>query len=219
MTMKESDSDELMAVLMAGPAPEGDAEAAAYRAAERDMALLREELGLLGDLLAREEPGTAPPPVAVSPSPRPRWRRPGVLVLAASAALLAGAAGVGLLWTAAQPADDGLAKLTEAGLVSCARVIADGTVTAVQPAGARLRVVLTADRFLKPDAPGTDRVEFLIPRNEAAGFPPGASMVVSVSRFEDEPVMGFTGGGRAEAWEWMAAALPESRSTPCEGRG
>ncbi|MEU8560308.1 hypothetical protein AB0C45_02325 [Streptomyces cyaneofuscatus] len=219
MTMKDSDSDELMAVLMAGPPPEGDAEAAAYRAAERDMALLREELGLLGDLLAREEPGTAPPPVAVSPPPRPRWRRPGVLVLAASAALLAGAAGVGLLWTAARPADDGLAKLTEAGLVSCARVIADGTVTAVEPAGARLRVVLTADRFLKPDAPGTDRVEFLIPRNEAAGFPPGASMVVSVSRFEDEPVMGFTGGGRAEAWEWMAAALPESRSTPCEGRG
>ncbi|MFJ8755592.1 hypothetical protein [Streptomyces cyaneofuscatus] len=216
MTMK--DSDELMAVLVAGPAPEGDAEAAAYRAAERDMALLREELGLLGDLLAREEPGTAPPPVAVAP-PRPRWRRPGVLVLAASAALLAGAAGVGLLWTAALPADDGMAKLTEAGIVSCARVIADGTVTTVEPAGARLRVVLTADRFLKPDAPGTDRVEFLIPRNEAAGFPPGASMVVSVSRFEDEPVMGFTGSGRAEAWEWMAAALPESRSTPCEGRG
>ncbi|MFJ8841824.1 hypothetical protein ACIRFF_02845 [Streptomyces cyaneofuscatus] len=213
MTMK--DSDELMAVLMAGPAPEDDAEAAAYRAAERDMALLREELGRLGDLLAREEPGAAPPPVVVA-APRPRWRRPGVLALAASAAVLAG---VGLSWMWAQPGDDGMAKLTEAGIVSCARVIADGTVTAVEPAGARLRVVLTADRFLKPDAPGTDQVEFLIPRNEAAGFPLGASMVVSVSRFEGEPVMGFTGGGRAEAWEWMAAALPESRSTPCEGRG
>ncbi|MEW1758538.1 hypothetical protein AB0393_18755 [Streptomyces cyaneofuscatus] len=216
MTMK--DSDELMAVLMAGPAPEGEAEAAAYRAAERDMALLREELGLLGDLLAREEPGAAPPPVAVARS-RPRWRRPGVLALAASAAVLAGAAGVGLFWTAARPADDGMAKLTEAGIVSCARVIADGTVTAVEPAGERLRVVLTADRFLKPDAPGTDRVEFLVPRSEAAGFPPGVPMVVSVSRFEDEPVMGFRGDGRAEAWEWMAAALPESRSTPCDGRG
>ncbi|MEV7249313.1 hypothetical protein ACPXCO_04210 [Streptomyces cyaneofuscatus] len=216
MTMK--DSDELMAVLMAGPAPEGEAEAAAYRAAERDMALLREELGLLGDLLAREEPGAAPPPVAVAPS-RPRWRRPGVLALAASAAVLAGAAGVGLFWTAARPADDGMAKLTEAGIVSCARVIADGTVTAVEPAGERLRVVLTADRFLKPDAPGTDQVEFLVPRSEAAGFPPGVPMVVSVSRFEDEPVMGFTGDGRAEAWDWMAAALPESRSTPCDGRG
>ncbi|MFD3412443.1 hypothetical protein [Streptomyces cyaneofuscatus] len=216
MTMK--DSDELMAVLMAEPVPEGEAEAARYRAAERDMALLRKELGLLGDLLAEEAPGAAPRPAAVAPL-RPRRRRRGVLVLAASAAVLAGAAGAGLAWMAAHPADGGAAKLTEAGIVSCARVIADGTVTAVEPAGARLRVVLTADRFLKPDAPGTDRVEFLIPRNEAAGFPPGASMVVSVSRFEDEPVMGFTGGGRAEAWEWMAAALPESRSTPCEGRG
>ncbi|MFD3648809.1 hypothetical protein ACFWVT_23880 [Streptomyces cyaneofuscatus] len=216
MTMK--DSDELMAVLMAEPVPEGEAEAARYRAAERDMALLRKELGLLGDLLAEEAPGAAPRPVAVTPL-RPRWRSRGVLVLAASAAVLAGAAGAGLAWMAAQPADGGAAKLTEAGIVSCARVIADGTVTAVEPAGSRLRVVFTADRFLKPDAPATEKVEFLIPEDEAAEFSPGVAMVISISRFEGEPVMSFTGDNRVEVWKSMSAALPESRSTPCEGRG
>ncbi|MEV4877081.1 hypothetical protein [Streptomyces cyaneofuscatus] len=216
MTMKES--DELMVVLMAGPAPEGDAEAARHRAVEQDVAVLREQLGLLGDLLAAETPGAAPPSVVVTPR-RPRWQRRGLLALAASAAVLAGAAGIGLAWMAAQPEDDGMAKLTEAGIVSCARVVAEGRVTAVEPAGARLRVVLTADRFLKPDAPGADKVEFSIPKNEAAGFPLGASMLVSISRFEGEPVMGFTGAERQEAWEWMSAALPESRSTPCDGPG
>ncbi|MBT2425418.1 hypothetical protein J7F02_06915 [Streptomyces sp. ISL-112] len=68
---------------MAGPAPEGGAEAVAYRAAERDTALLREELGLLGDLLAREEPGAAlssvatpRPPARVADSRAVPWRRP-----------------------------------------------------------------------------------------------------------------------------------------------
>ncbi|MEW1545657.1 hypothetical protein [Streptomyces tsukubensis] len=98
-------SDPLMAVLMGEPVREGDA---AAESAERDMALLGEQLKLIGDTLARdaespqeagpEQPGgrgpgrSGPERVPVVAAGRRRRRRP-LFVLAASVAALASLAG------------------------------------------------------------------------------------------------------------------------------
>ncbi|MGW1281804.1 hypothetical protein ACWD4V_33240 [Streptomyces tsukubensis] len=99
-------SDPLMAVLMGEPAREGDA---AAESAERDMALLGEQLKLIGDTLARdagppreagpEQPGETGPEqpgperVPVVPAGRPHRRRRPLFVLAASVAALASLVG------------------------------------------------------------------------------------------------------------------------------
>ncbi|MFD9498742.1 hypothetical protein [Streptomyces sp. NPDC060035] len=214
--MDTDESDELMAVLLGQSASDpGDAPAVArYDAARRDMTALREQLHLIGDRLATTDgaPGT------LTPS-RPRWARKGPLALAASAVIAACLAGTGILWSVAQPSEEGgSAKLTEEGLMACARVVADGTISRTERAGTRVRVVLRVDRYLKPDR-GPRETSFVVPAGEEDYFRPGTPMVVGISRFPDEGVMSFTGGDRAAAWQWMTAALPASRSMECPGRG
>ncbi|MEV6420433.1 hypothetical protein [Streptomyces sp. NPDC051662] len=196
------------------------------------MRTLREQLHFIGDALAGAE---APEPAGVpesteaperatgtrqadAPGPVRHRRRGALWALAASAAVVASLTGLGLFRLAAQPADESEAKLTDEGVVACARVIAEGTVARTEPAGDRTRVVLTADRFLKPDRdPG--EVEFDIPRDEAGAFRPGTHSLVIISRFPDEPVEQFTGEQVATTWEWMTAALPASRALDCDTPG
>ncbi|MFD9544724.1 hypothetical protein [Streptomyces sp. NPDC060022] len=214
--MDTDGSDELMAVLLGQSAPDpGDAQAGArYDAARRDMTELREQLHLIGDRLAAPDgaPGT------LTPS-RPRWVRKGPLALAASVVIAVCLAGTGILWSVAQPSGEhGDAKLTEEGMMACARVVADGTVSRTERVGGLVRVVLTVDRYLKPDR-GPRETSFLVPGEEEEYFRPGRPMVVIVSRFPGEGVNSFTGEDRATAWQWMSAALPASRTLECTDPG
>ncbi|MET7364724.1 hypothetical protein ABZS61_02665 [Streptomyces sp. NPDC005566] len=214
--MDTDGSDELMAVLLGQSAPDpGDAPAAArYDAARRDMTELREQLHLIGDRLATSDgaPGT------LTPS-RPRWARKGPLALAASVVIAACLAGTGILWSVAQPSGEhGDVKLTEEGLMACARVVADGTVSRTERVGGLVRVVLTVDRYLKPDR-GPRETAFFVPGEEEDYFRPGRPMVVIVSRFPGEGVESFIGEDRAAAWQWMSAALPASRTLECTDPG
>ncbi|MEU0832775.1 hypothetical protein [Streptomyces sp. NPDC005969] len=179
------------------------------------MAVLSGRLRYIGDTLAAGgEPARAAPVVR-----RSRMRR-GPLALAASVVVLVCALGVGVLWRAAQPAGEGGdAKLTESGMVACARTIADGSVTRTEEAGGSVRVVLAVERYLKPERGGPAEMEFLVSRDEAGYFRPGERMVVSISRFAGEGVQSYTGADREAAWEWMSAVLPESRSLGCPGPG
>ncbi|WP_328910175.1 hypothetical protein OG230_12060 [Streptomyces sp. NBC_00234] len=215
--MNTDEPDELMAVLLGRQAPDEEEDgpaAARYAAAARDMTVLGEQLHLIGDRLAAPEalPGAHTPA-------RPRWIRKGPLALAASVVIAACLAGTGILWSVAQPSGEhGDAKLTEEGLMACARVVADGTVSRRERVGGLVRVVLTVDRYLKPDQ-GPRETSFLVTGEEEDYFRPGRPMVVIVSRFPGEGVESFTGEDRATAWQWMSAALPASRTLDCTDPG
>ncbi|MFD9421658.1 MULTISPECIES: hypothetical protein [unclassified Streptomyces] len=209
-------SDELMAVLLGEPAPRdgGSGTAARYAAAERDLAVLGTQLRLIGDALAAAPEPAAPGP----PARRSRWR---VLALAASLVGAAALAGTGIMWSVARPSDGrhGDAKPTHEGIMACARLVVDGTVNRTERVAPGLRVVLDVERRLKPER-GPRQAVFLVPGKDADHYPPGARMVVRVSRFPGEGVDSYTAAAdRAAAWEWMSAALPGSRDVECSGPG
>lgn len=202
-------SDELMAVLMGEPSPANGPAAARYATAARDMAVLGENLHMIGDRLATEtgsDPATTPV----------RWTRGRKAVAAGGVALAACLAGVALLWQIAQPSADGEAKPTEEGIVACSLVVADGTVIRTEPAGENVRVVLEVDRYLKPDD-GPRETGFTVPKNEIGLFGRGTAVVVSVSAFPDEPPLYFLGKERGEAWKWLTDALEGSEDITCDG--
>ncbi|WP_411079082.1 hypothetical protein [Streptomyces sp. cmx-18-6] len=224
--------DALMAVLLGEPAPPGDGPAARrHEAARQDMDVLGAQVRLIGDRLAAsgEEAGDRPgagegaaygtSPLVPRPG-RPRPRRKKHLALAACVLLVAGLAGAGILRAVAIPAGgDGAAKLTEEGIVACARLVVDGTVVRTESAASGVRVVLDVERSLRPER-GPDRADFLVPGEEAGSYRPGTRMTVVVSRFPDEPVMAYTGAReRADAWERLSAALPDSGGLECPGPG
>ncbi|ARF72557.1 hypothetical protein B7C62_09950 [Kitasatospora albolonga] len=225
------ETDALMAVLLGEPAPEGDGPAVRrHEAARRDMEVLGAQLRLIGDRLGASEPGTygiaptAPMAPTASTAPRPRRGRPRgrTLALAACAVLAVGLAGAGLLRaiaTSAAEEEGYAAKLTEEGIVACARLVVDGTVVRTERVAPGVRVVLDVERSLKPErAPA--RAAFLVPGEEADLYRPGAPVTVVVSRFPDEPVMAYTeDGDRADAWARLSAALPAARGLECPGRG
>ena len=160
--------DALMAALTGEPLPPGaDADSRdAYRSAAADVALLREQLGILGRVLGEPPPepeAARPAPVA---RPRPR-RRPLRLALGTLAVACAGVVVAGLGWLVVQgpgsSADDAAADSAASGAeqggpaaggktgagfgtpryLACARLVAEGTVksrlhTAVRALRARL---------------------------------------------------------------------------------
>lgn len=165
-------SDALMAAIT-GERPAEDADAALlaeHRRAEADVALLREQLGIIGDALAREQP---PPRPAAAP-PRPSRNRRAVRGFAFAGLAVTAVAGVlsGMIWLLGQAggganslsggsADSG-AKSAESAArspfasseyLACSRLVAEGTVTAAGPAPApagRERITLRVTRAYKP---------------------------------------------------------------------
>ncbi|MEU2599324.1 hypothetical protein ABZ669_19295 [Streptomyces hirsutus] len=179
--------DALMAAILDEPLPaaarQDPAFLAARDAAAADVAVLREQLGLIGDTLVREaEPGPAPvrPLPAVARPPR-RARRPLRVAFGALAAAAAASVLLGMGWLVTQAGQgDGMSssagadrKAVEAGeapgaegsagtgfgtphYLACARLVAEGTVSAVEPVPGtgQERVTLEVTRRYKP-APGT----------------------------------------------------------------
>ncbi|MFG3196355.1 hypothetical protein ACGFYT_09505 [Streptomyces sp. NPDC048208] len=205
--MSVEQDDELMAVLMGEPsrAETGDA-AERHLAAERDMAVVREQLRWIGDGLVRKAAaGQRPEP---APASR-KWRRRGLFALAASVAVALLGTGTAYLVATNGGGQEGgsEALLTSEGLVACSRDIAEGTVERVEPLGGgdRFRIVLDVDRSYKPED-GKRKLTFT---DQGPGvskyYKTGALMLVLVSTLPGEGPQTFRAGD---------APYPDGRSGP-----
>ncbi|MFB6752947.1 hypothetical protein ACFCX6_18700 [Streptomyces sp. NPDC056353] len=233
--------DALMAAITGEPLPP-DAGADArgeHRSATADVALLREQLHLLGDALGepvvRERPTPAPPP--------PR-RRPFRLALGVLAAACAGVVVTGLGWLVVQSgsgasqdaasgsaADKSAVRPTspsagqEAAAVfgtprylACARLVAEGTVTAADPVpgAARHRITLRVTRAYAPEKSTGTATTFVLD-DTLARLAPGDRVLVGVLRDRPTADTVITGDRNiATARAWITASLPESRTLTCD---
>lgn len=243
MTAENSGLDALMAAITDEPltdeAREDPAFLAEHRSAEADVALLREQLALIGDALAEPPPEETPKPVAVRPSPaRRRARTFGLVALAAVVA-----AGVlsGLSWLltlagngmgdasgsdSAADSDAGSAKEAPASAVpfgsprylACARTVAEGEVTAVErlPETEEFRVTVHVTRYYLPKE-GDDELIYVVSRYDVPRLSKGDHVLFGVrqgSTVPDHWVVGEKNVARERAW--VAASLAESRKLGCE---
>jgi hypothetical protein len=227
--------DALMAALTDEPLPEGARADAAflaeYRSARGDVALLREQLGIIGEALA--EPGLPPEPRPVR-APRPSGKRhPGLralgfatLVTAVVAAVLAG-----MGWLVAQ---NGGVHDTSSGAkasrsraeasagvpeyLACARLVVEGRVTGVRsvPGSTRERITLTVDRSYKP-ASGAGEITVLVDRDGDPGLRTGEHVLAAVPYHSAVPDLWTTGDANiARERARILAALREAPTTACK---
>ncbi|XHM67388.1 hypothetical protein ACE6JH_12210 [Streptomyces nigra] len=183
MSTEHDGADALMTAITGEPLPPGAHEDAAFlaehRAAEADLAVLREQLGLIGHALAEPPPATTPAPapaLPVRPSPRPRRRAfslaLGGLAVAAAASVMAGmgwlmsGGGTGAADSSSLDAGSSAEKQSDAGGVAfgsarylaCSRLVAEGEATAVErlPGTTTLRITLSLTRVYLPEVPEED---------------------------------------------------------------
>lgn len=235
--------DALMAAITgeALPSDAGADARGAYRSATADVALLREQLNLLGDALGDAAPTERPAPVPV-----PRRRRPFRLALGVLAAACAGVVVTGLGWLvvqsgsgASEDAASGSAAEgpavrpesptagREAALVfgtprylACARLVAEGTVTAAEPVpgigAARHRITLRVTRAYAPGA-GTGPTTTFVLDDGLARLAPGDRALVGAARGRPTADTVITGDRNiATARTRITASLPGSRTLTCD---
>ncbi|MGP4084989.1 hypothetical protein [Streptomyces sp. KR55] len=228
--------DALLAAITDEPLPdEARADAAfmaEHRSATADVALLREQLEVIGRVLTEPAKPKAPEPEPVPV--RPRRRRPFALALGAVGVAAAGAMVVGMGWLLVQAgggggddagatsADSAQSDSKDAGplgspaYLACARLVAEGDVTDVQPVpGERQeRITLDVTRSYKP-AKGEDEVTFVI--QASAGLDEGDHLLVAIPRGSASPDFWAVGERDiAPQRQALTRALPESRTTACE---
>jgi hypothetical protein len=211
--------DALMAAILGEPLPPGSAEAA-------DVAVLREQLGVIAGALS--EP---PPPRERAPAVRrPRRRRQ--LVLGALAVACAGAFLSGTAWLVTQTgsagsddagasgaADSGgkeaaAAPFGSPGYLACARLVAEATVTGVEPAPGDGGLRITA-RITRPYVPDQASGEVTFLTGETLGV--GDRVLFGLPAHGVHPDALFVGQAEiAPARARVTAALPASRTLACE---
>ncbi|MEW2609183.1 hypothetical protein AB0937_03030 [Streptomyces sp. NPDC047880] len=240
-------ADALMAAITGEEPPHearaSDAFMAEYRSATADVALLREQLGLIGQALAEplEEPGpqtgggASVTPLAV------RRKRPEPLALALKGLVAAVGASlvIGMGWlvvhsgdmgaaddqggsaasdsSAGRPHTEGDAKLSHAGYLACARLVVEGTVAGVEPlpGTGQDRITLDVTRYYKPDK-GRARITFPLETGAEPPLRTGDHMLVGVSGGQAEPDLWTTDEKEiARDRAWITEALPASRTFPC----
>ncbi|MEV6082126.1 hypothetical protein [Streptomyces parvulus] len=231
--------DALMAAITGEPLPP-DADSGdrrAYGSAAADVALLREQLGLIGTALSDPPPGLR---ARQAPPARPR-RRFLAPALGALAVACAGALVAGLGWLGAQggggafddAAGKGVASDEGAGsaasgaafgsprYLACARLVAEGTVTGAEPlpGTGRHRITLDVTRAYKADGPGErggEPVTFVLD-DATARLARGDRVLIGIPRYGDTPDTVIT-GRRAVAAEAavIRASLAESRTLTCD---
>ncbi|MGW7335008.1 hypothetical protein [Streptomyces sp. NPDC054808] len=234
--------DALMAAITGEPLPP-DAGADArgeHRSATADVALLREQLHLLGDALG-EPVVRERPRAAAAPPPR---RRPFRLALGVLAAACAGVVVTGLGWLvvqsgsgASQDAASGSAadksavrpSSPSAGqeaaavfgtprYLACARLVAEGTVTAADPVpgAARHRITLRVTRAYAPEESTGTATTFVLD-DTLARLAPGDRVLVGVLRDRPTADTVITGDRNiATVRARITASLPESRTLTCD---
>ncbi|MFF7276715.1 hypothetical protein [Streptomyces griseorubiginosus] len=229
------DSDALMAAITGEePADEALADAAflaGYRAAEADIALLREQLGILGETLAEPPPEPKPVPARLRPSPARRRVRTlafGTLAVAAAASVvtglgwLLGHSGASNL-TSGGSADS--ASKAESGVrfggpayLACATTVAEGEVTAVEelPASGQVRVTVRVSHYFTPTRGAKDLTYVVDEYDLPEPLTKGTAVLFGVSQGSPVPdhwVVGTQAIARERAW--ITASLPESRTLSC----
>ncbi|MET7481536.1 hypothetical protein [Streptomyces sp. NPDC005538] len=210
--------DALLAAITDEPLPEAaraDAEfMAEHRAAKADVALLREQLGIIGEALAAPP---APQPVI---RPRPaRRRRPalralsyGTLALAVVATMITGLAWLVARTGASDSASGSSADSKAAGgaaqdkgsetpgplsdpelYVACSRLLVEGTVTEVQPGSdPSKRITLAVTRSYRP-AHGPADVTVVLPAGAAPAPRQGQHVLVGVPKGADTATLWAVG--------------------------
>ncbi|MGY6018287.1 hypothetical protein [Streptomyces spinosirectus] len=237
MAAEHNGGDALMAALTGEDlSDEARADAAfmsGHREAEADLALLREQLGLIGDALAAEaQPRPEPAPVRV---PRDRRRVRGFAFATVTVAAVGGML-AGMAWLVAQggggsgdsassdakaapsAAADG-AALADPGYLACTRLIAEGDVTDVRPVPAvtgQERITLHVTRSYKP-AKGPKEVVFVLGEGLVEkGLHKGDRVLVALpehSAVADRVVVGAREIGRERAG--LVRALPGAAGLRC----
>jgi len=238
MTAEHDGSDALMAALtgedLSGEARADAAFMTGHREAEADLALLREQLVLIGDALAAEAPPRPEPAPVRAPRDRHRVRRFAfaTVTVAAVGGMLAGMA-----WLVAQSgggssadsagsdakaapsaAADG-AALADPGYLACTRLIAEGDVTDVRPVPAvtgQERITLHVTRSYKP-AKSPKEVVFVLGEGLVEkGLHKGDRILVALpehSAVADRVVVGAREIGRERAG--LVRALPAAAGLSC----
>lgn len=225
------DSDHALMAAITGEEPGDEARAdpaflAEYRAAEADIGLLREQLGVLGERLAEVPPVPRPVPLRSSRAARRRVRALAFGTLAA-AAVASAVTGLGWLLGHSGPdnlssADSGASK-AEAGVrfgspdyLACATTLAEGEVTVVRQLPGELQVTVHVTRSYKPAAGPADVTYVIGEYDLPEPLTKGTRVLFGVT--EGSPVPDhWAVGEKAVAREraWITASLPESRALSC----
>lgn len=229
--------DALLAAITDEPLPAAARADAAFmaehRAATADVALLRQQLGIIGHALSEPQPEPAPKPVS---SLRPvRRRHPGLRAFAFGTLALAVVATMitGLSWlvahnggmsadssssadqgakTSSGSAPEASGALSDPELyVACSRLLVEGTVTEVRPSSdPRKRITLAVTRSYRP-AHGPADVTVVL----AAGAQPaprqGQHVLVGVPKGSDTATLWVVGD---DAVATDSAAIVEALAAP-----
>ncbi|MFJ6387354.1 hypothetical protein ACIQJT_07090 [Streptomyces sp. NPDC091972] len=229
------DSDALMAAItgeeLGDEARADSAFLAEYRAAEDDIGLLREQLGLLGEALAEAPPTPDPVPARLRPSPARRRVRTlafGTLAVAAVASVVTGLGWLlghngGISQDAGGSADS--ASKAESGVrfgspayLACATTVAEGEVTAVEelPATGELRVTVRVSHWFKPTLGVRDLTYVIGEYDLPEPLTKGTAVLFGVSAGSPAPDH-WAVGEREIAREraFVTASLPASRGLSC----
>ncbi|MEV7390280.1 MULTISPECIES: hypothetical protein [unclassified Streptomyces] len=238
--------DALFAVLMDEPlSAEQRADPAfmaEHRAATADVALLRDQLGIIGDTLAGPPLPAAHPHPHLRPRPRPAarrrpWQHPGVRAVGLAGALAAAFASVvlGVGWLAANGGSGAMSNgagadkaagsgasnaegVTGPGYLACARLVVEGTVTGVHriPGTGEERVTLKVTHAYKP-AKTAAEVDVLFESGSDDRIRTGARLLVGVTAGQQIPDRYAVGEPDiAPERAWIVRDLPESRTLTCQ---
>ncbi|KKD06573.1 hypothetical protein [Streptomyces sp. WM6386] len=221
MTAEHDGIDALMAAITDEPLSEearGDsAFMAEHRSASADLALLREQLGVIGHALAEpvQAPAPAPAPSLV-PAPKParvgpsrtrRWVPKlalGGLAVAAAASVVAG-----LGWLIATGGPDAMSGSEDSGssaqksgadadagtrfgspyYLACTRLVVEGTVTSVERLvdGVQLRITVEVSRYYKQDGQQPDTLTYVIEDTFSRGLVKGDQVLFGVPKGDAVP--------------------------------
>ncbi|MEU5315651.1 hypothetical protein AB0G67_02790 [Streptomyces sp. NPDC021056] len=243
MTAEHDGIDALMAAItdepLSGEARGDAAFMAEHRSASADLALLREQLGVIGHALAEPAPAVAPvpKPARVGPSRTRRWFPKlalGSLAVAAAASVVAG-----LGWLIATGGPNTMSSSDDSGAgaqkseadvdagtrfgsphyLACTRLVAEGTVTSVERLvdGVQLRISVDVNRYFKQDEERPEHLVYVVEDTFARGLVKGDRVLFGVPKGDAVPdhwVVGEDAVARERAW--IEASLPESRKLTCE---
>ncbi|MEU9173205.1 hypothetical protein AB0D34_36495 [Streptomyces sp. NPDC048420] len=231
MTAEHDGLDALMAAITDEPLPKSAAADPAFRAEHRaaraDVALLREQLRIIGENLTEVPP--AAKPVPLRPTRTRRHARTfafGTLAVAAVASTV-----TGLGWLLGHSGADNLtsadsgASKAESGVrfgspayLACATTVAEGEVTVVKelPATGELQVTVQVSRYFKQTR-DLGRLTYVIGEYDLPEpLTTGTHVLFGVSEGSPSPDHWAVGEKEvARERAWVTASLPESRTLSC----